>query len=128
MNASLPLQDGAIGSLPGATRSGDFLLSVDLGSPTPGMEPTHEVAPHAPRSNGWRDRVIGAATTKNNIFAITVNRDAIEIIVPFDLERVASEWKVIGPPRSADQLLYHHIVKERRWSRRLTFLEQRYGR
>lgn len=92
----LEFEDGAIGSAPGSTRSWDFFLRVVLGSPIPEMEPTNKVAPHAPRSNGLRGRVIGAATAKNGIFAITVNGDTIGVIVPVDLERDAPEWKVMA--------------------------------
>lgn len=89
-------EDGTIGSAPGSIRLYDLFLRVDLGSPIPEMEPTNEGAPHAPRSNGLRDCVIGAATAKNDIFAITVNGDAIGVIVCVDLERGAPEWKVMG--------------------------------
>jgi hypothetical protein len=81
---------------PDGTAPCDFLLRVDLGSPKPEMKPTNEVAPDAPRSNGLRDRVIGAATAKNGIFAITVNGDTIGVIAPVDLERAAPEWKVMA--------------------------------
>lgn len=92
--ALLETEDGTIGSLPGPIGPCDFFLCVDLGSPIPEMEPTNEGAPHAPRSNGLRDRVIGAATAKNGIFAITVNGDTIGVIGPVGLERGAPEWKV----------------------------------
>lgn len=92
--ALLEIEDGAIGNPPGPTAPSDFFLCVDLGSPIPEMEPTNEVAPHAPRSNGLRDRVVGAATAKNGIFAITVNGDTIGVIGPVGLERGAPEWKV----------------------------------
>jgi hypothetical protein len=60
------------------------------------MEPTHGVAPPAPRSNGWRGRVIGPATAKNEVFAITVNGQMIGVIVFADLERGVPEWNVIA--------------------------------
>jgi hypothetical protein len=85
------------GSLPATIRPYDFYLRVLSGSPIPEMEPTHGVAPPAPRSNGWRGRVIGPATTKSDIFVITVNADhMIGVIVVVDLERGVPEWKVIG--------------------------------
>lgn len=85
------------GSLPLTIRPYDFYVRVLSESPIPEMEPTHGVAPQAPRSNGWRGRVIGPATAKNDIFVITVNRDhMIGVIVVVDLERGVPEWKVIA--------------------------------
>jgi hypothetical protein len=72
----------------------DFYVRVLSGSPIPEMEPTHGVAPPAPRSNGWRGRVIGPATAKSEIFAITVNGQMIGVIVFVDLERGVPGWKV----------------------------------
>jgi hypothetical protein len=85
------------GSLPLTIRPFDFYVRVLSGSPIPEMEPTHGVAPPAPRSNGWRGRVIGPATAKSDIFVITVNRDhMIGVIVVVDLERGVPGWKVIA--------------------------------
>ena len=85
------------GSLPATIRPYDFYVRALSGSPIPEMEPNHGVAPPAPRSNGWRGRVIGPATAKNDIFVITVNRDhMIGVIVVVDLERGVPEWKVIA--------------------------------
>lgn len=83
------------GSLPATIRPYDFCVRVLSGSPIPEMEPTHGVAPPAPRSNGWRGRVIGPATAKNDIFAITVNGQMIGVIVFADLERGVPVWNVI---------------------------------
>ncbi|HEV2839863.1 MAG TPA: hypothetical protein VGW39_00925 [Chthoniobacterales bacterium] len=84
-------------SLPGASRSHDFFLRVDLGSPIPEMEPPDEDAPQVPRSNGSGGRVIRAATAKNDLFAITVNAgDTIGVIVRVDLERGAPAWKAMA--------------------------------
>jgi hypothetical protein len=48
--------------------------------------------PQAPRSNGWRCRVIKAVTAKEGFFAITVNDvDTIGVIVSVELERGAAE-------------------------------------
>ena len=81
-------------SLPATIRPYDFYLRVLSGSPIPEMEPNHGVAPQAPRSNGWRGRVIGPATAKNEVFAITVNGQMIGVIVFVDLERGVPEWKM----------------------------------
>lgn len=83
-------------SLPATICPYDFYLRVLSGSPIPEVEPNHEGVPPAPRSNGWRSRVIGAATAKNDSFAIAVMRDTIGVIVGVDLERGAPEWKVIA--------------------------------
>lgn len=84
-------------SLLGALGPHDFYLRVHLGSPIPETEPTGEDAPQAPRSNGWRGRVIGAATAKNDFFAITVNQGhTIGVIVGVDLERGVPEWKMMA--------------------------------
>lgn len=83
-------------SLPGPSCPYDFYLRVLSGSPIPERGPHHEGAPEAPRSNGWGCRVIGPATAKNDIFAITVNRShTIGVIVSVDLERGAPAWSVI---------------------------------
>jgi hypothetical protein len=85
------------GSLPATNRPYDFNLRVLSESPIPEMEPPHGSAPPAPRSDGWRCRVIGPATAKSEIFVITVNRDhMIGVIVVVDLERGVPEWKVMG--------------------------------
>jgi hypothetical protein len=84
-------------SHPGKINPYDFYLRVLSGSPIPEMEPPDEGAPEAPRSNGWRSRVIGPAAAKNDSFAITVNgRDTIGVIVAVDLERGAPVWRVIA--------------------------------
>jgi hypothetical protein len=63
----------------------------------PEMEPNDGLLPQVPRSNGWRSRVIGPATAKNDSFAITVNgEDTIGVIVAVDLERGAPVWNVIA--------------------------------
>jgi hypothetical protein len=81
----------------GAVLSYDFYVRVLSGSPIPEMEPNDEGAPEAPRSNGWGCRVIGPATAKNEVFAITVNgKDTIGVIVGVDLERGAPVWNVIA--------------------------------
>jgi hypothetical protein len=52
--------------------------------------------PQAPRSNGWRCRVIKAATAKEGFFAIALNDvDAIGVIVSVELERGAAELQVL---------------------------------
>lgn len=67
-------------------------------SPMPELVRPEEGAPPAPRSSGMGCRVIGAATAKKEIFAITVNGcDTIGVIVGVDLERGA-------PASSAQQL------------------------
>ena len=84
-------------SLPLTIRPYDFHVRVLSESPIPEVEPNHAVAPQAPRSNGWRGRVIGPATAKSDIFVITVNRNhMIGVIVVVDLERGVPEWKVIA--------------------------------
>jgi hypothetical protein len=84
-------------SRPGAIRPYDFYVRVLSGSPIPEMEPNDEGAPEAPRSNGRGCRVIGPATAKNEVFAITVNgKDTIGVIVGVDLERGAPVWNVIA--------------------------------
>ena len=99
-------------SLPGTIRPYDFYVRVLSGSPIPEREPNHEGAPQAPRSNGCGGRVIGPATAKNDVFAITVNgRDTIGVIVAVDLERgtgMGSDcWE-----RSVHRLLHHNIVTD----------------
>jgi hypothetical protein len=85
------------GSLPAVIRPYDFCLRVLSESPIPDMEPAHGFLPPAPRSSGWRGRVIGPATAKNDIFVITVNGDhMIGVIVVVDLERGVPGWKVIA--------------------------------
>jgi hypothetical protein len=85
------------GSLPLTIRPYDFHVRVLSGSPIPEMEPTHGVAPSAPRSSGMRGRVIGLATAKSDIFVVTVNADhMIGVIVVVDLERGVPTWKVIA--------------------------------
>lgn len=83
-------------SLPAAIRSSDFYVRVLSGSPIPEMEPNHGVAPQAPRSNGWRGRVIGPAKAKTGVFAITVHGHMIGVIVFVDLERGVPVWNVIA--------------------------------
>jgi hypothetical protein len=84
-------------SLPATFCPYDFFVRVLSGSPIPGMDPNDEGVPSAPRSNGWRGRVIGEATLKRDSFAIAVNAsDTIGVIVGVDLERGASEWKVMA--------------------------------
>jgi hypothetical protein len=91
------LTGGSVGSLSGATRPFYFHARALSGSPIPEMEPSHEVAPQAPRSNGWMSRVIGPATAKCEGFAITVNgRDTIGVIVAVDRERGVAGWRSIG--------------------------------
>jgi hypothetical protein len=84
------------GSLPLIIRPYDFYMRVLSGSPIPEVEPTHGVAPHAPRSNGKRGRVIGPATAKKGFFAITVSGQMIGVIVFGDLERGVPGWKLIA--------------------------------
>lgn len=83
-------------SLPATIRPYDFYLRVLSESPIPEMEPNHGVAPQALHSNGWRGRVIGPATAKNEVFAITVNGQMIGVIVFVDLECGVPEWKMIA--------------------------------
>ena len=84
-------------SPPGTIHPYDFYLRVLSGSPIPERQPNDEGAPQAPRSNGWRNRVIGPAAAKHDSFAITVNgRDTIGVIVAVDLERGAPVWNVIA--------------------------------
>ena len=84
-------------SPPGTIHPYDFYLRVLSGSPIPERQPNDEGAPQAPRSNGWRNRVIGPAAAKQDSFAITVNgRDTIGVIVAVDLERGAPVWNVIA--------------------------------
>lgn len=74
-----------------------FYLRVLSGSPIPEKEPSDEDASGAPRSNGWRGRVIGSATAKTGSFAITVKgEDTIGVIVAVDLERGVPGWNVIA--------------------------------
>jgi hypothetical protein len=81
-------------SLARTLRPYHFYLRVFSESPIP---ENVEGAPEAPRSNGWGGRVIGPATAKNDIFAITVNRGhTIGVIVGVDLERGGPEWQVIA--------------------------------
>ena len=89
------VRQATITSLRGPIRPYDFYVRVLSGSPGPETEPNEGVPP-APRSNGWRGRVIGPATAKTGCFAITVNgRDTIGVIVAVDLERGAPVWDVI---------------------------------
>lgn len=82
-------------SLPGTTRPFYFYVRALTGSPIPKAENV-EGTPPAPRSNGWRSRVIGPATAKDDAFAITVDGgDTIGVIVCVDLERGAPEWNLI---------------------------------
>ena len=75
----------------------DFYVRVLSGSPIPEMEPTDEVAPEAPRSNGSVSRAIGPATAENEGSVIAVNvGDTIVEIVGIDLECGAPEWNAIG--------------------------------
>lgn len=84
-------------SLPGAICLYDFYVRVLSGSPTPAMDPNDEGVPPAPRSNGWRCRVIELTTAKDDTFVITVNEsDTIGVIVGVDLERGVPEWNVIA--------------------------------
>lgn len=83
--------------LPGRICPYDFYLRVLSGSPIPAIDPNDEGVPPAPRSNGWRSRVIGLTTAKDNTFVITVDgSDTIGVIVAVDLERGVPEWKVIA--------------------------------
>ena len=92
MNARLQLSAPAK-----LVRPYDFYVRALLGSPIPEMEPTDEVAPQAPRSNGRGSCVIGLATAKNEGFAITVNQGhTIGEIVGVDLERGVPECKMAG--------------------------------
>jgi len=50
--------------------------------------------PQAPRSNGWGDCVIGPATAKYEVFAITVNGDMAGV-VSVDLERGVPVWSLV---------------------------------
>jgi hypothetical protein len=84
-------------SRPGAICRYDFYLRVLSGSPIPAMDPNDEDLPPAPRSNGWRCRVIELTTAKDDTFVITVNgSDTIGVIVGVDLERGVPEWNVIA--------------------------------
>jgi|GEM_PF-3518800 len=75
----------------------DFYLRVLSGSSIPAMDPNDDGVPPAPRSNGWRCRVIELTTTKDETFVITVNgSDTIGVIVGVDLERGVPEWKVMA--------------------------------
>ena len=86
-------------------------MRVPPRSPIPEMEPSDEDAPEAPRSNGWRGRVIRPATAKTGSFAITVNgRGTIGVIVAVDLERGVAVWDAIGRDRSVHRLLHHNMV------------------
>jgi hypothetical protein len=81
---------------PGTISPDEFYLRALSGSPMPETDPSDGVTPQAPRSNGWRSRVIGPATAKNDSFAITVNGgDTIGMVVTVDLERGASASSVI---------------------------------
>ena len=94
----------------GAPVPDDFYMRVPPGSPIPEMEPSDEDAPEAPRSNGWRSRVIGSARAKTGSFAITVNRrHTIGVIVAVDLERGVPVWNAIAGTRAC-WLLHHNIV------------------
>ena len=77
----------------------DFYLRALSGSPMPEMDPSDGVTLQVPRSNGWRSRVIGPATAKNDSFAITVNGgDTIGMVVAVDLERGAPASSVMMRP------------------------------
>lgn len=85
---------GSAASLSGEICPFYFYVRALSGSPIP--ETTNEVAPQAPRSNGWISRVIGPATAKCEGFAITVNgRDTIGVIVAVDRERGVPGWNAI---------------------------------
>lgn len=89
MNAEL-LESASPG---GKCRSLNFAFRALLGRRYGSWSP-HSSVPHAPRSNGWRCRVIRAATAKEGFFAITVDDvDTIGVIVGVELERGAAEWK-----------------------------------
>jgi len=91
------LTGGSAALLSGETRPLYFYVRALSGSPIPEMEPSNEVTPQAPRSNGWISRVIGPATAKCEGFAITVNgRDTIGVIVAVDRERGVAGWKATG--------------------------------
>jgi hypothetical protein len=72
----------------------EFYVRVLSGSPIPEMEPNDGSSASAAlqRSGG---RVIGPATAKHEVFAITVNGDTIGV-VPVDLERGVPVWNVIA--------------------------------
>jgi len=67
----------------------------------PGLVPSLQGAPQALRSNGRGCRVIGTATARNDIFAITVNEDTMGV-VPVDLERSAPERREKSRSRQQD--------------------------
>lgn len=84
-------------SLPGTICPYDFFVRVLSGSPIPALDPKDDGVPPAPRSNGWRCRVIELTTAKDETFVITVNgRDTIGVIVGVDLERGVPEWKMMA--------------------------------
>ena len=65
--------------------------------PTQELGSLHTDVPQASRSNGWRCRVIRAATAKEGFFAIMVDDvDAVGVTVGVDLGRGASGWKMLG--------------------------------
>jgi hypothetical protein len=84
-------------SLPGPFCPFNFFLREFSGSPIPAMNPNDEGVPPAPRSNGWRCRVIELTTAKDDTFVITVNgSDTIGVIVRVDLERGVPEWSLMA--------------------------------
>lgn len=82
----------------------EFYAYVLSGSPIPETEPNDGVTPQAPRSNGRGGRVIGPATAKYEVFAITVNGDTMGV-VPVDLERGVPARNVITGTGSIHRLL-----------------------
>jgi hypothetical protein len=83
-------------SLSGRICPYDFCLRVLSGPPIPAVDPNDDGVPPAPRSDGWRCRVIELTTTKDETFVITVNGHMIGVIVFVDLERGVPEWSVIA--------------------------------
>ena len=84
-------------SLPGTICPYDFFVRVLSGSPLPAMHPNDDGVPPAPRSGGWRCRVIELTTAKDDTFVITVNgSDTIGVIVGVDLERGVPEWNMMA--------------------------------
>jgi hypothetical protein len=72
-------------------------FSVRLLQESSEPNPLHPGVPQAPRSNGWRCRVIRAATAKEGFFAITVGDvDTIGVIVGAELERGAAVGKMFA--------------------------------
>ena len=119
-------------SPPGTIHPYDFYLRVLSGSPIPERQPNDEGALQAPRSNGWRNRVIGPAAAKQDSFAITVNgRDTIGVIVAVDLERGAPVWNVIagtGKFASAFVITLQPDTADGGTANQLTGPEKHYGR